>query len=216
MSLPILIMGAGGHGRVVAEAISASGQEVAGFLDPALSLQGTTIEGVTVLGDDTILADWPPEKAAIAIGIGSTARTDARKAIYDRAKHQGYAIPVIIHPAAMVSVSAELSEGVQIMAGAIIQCRARIGENTICNSGTIIEHDCQIGRDCHVAPGVVLSGAVKVGEGSHIGTGAVVIQGVCIGRNVTVGAGAVVIRDVGDGETVVGNPARKLIYQSDE
>lgn len=216
MSLPVLILGAGGHGRVLAEAISASGRKVAGFLDTDLSVQGREFDGVAVLGDDTVLADWPPQRAVITIGIGSTSKTDARRAVYEKAKRNGYAVPVIFHPSALVSNSAELSEGVQIMAGAIVQCRARIGENTICNSGAIVEHDCQIGRDCHISPGVVLSGSVRIGDGCHIGAGAVVIQGICIGRDVTVGAGAVVIRNVGDGETVIGNPAKKLIRKSDE
>lgn len=113
----------------------------------------------------------------------------------------------IIDPSAIVSVSAQIAEGVFVGPRAIINARATIEAAVIVNSGAIVEHDCIIGRGSHVSPGAILCGTVTVGALTHIGAGAVVLPGIRIGQRARVGAGAVVTKDVDDGSTVVGVPA---------
>lgn len=210
MSLPVLVVGAGGHGRVVADALRATGREVLGFLDAAAELEGAQIDGLPVLGDDNLLRSYPPTSVMLANGIGSTLATAARQRLYERLKTSGYEFETVRHPRAIVSLSANLRSGAQIMAGAVLQPGVVIGEDTIINTGALIDHDCMIGAHCHVAPGAVLSGAVRVGDGSHIGTAASVIQGVTIGAGALIAAGAVVVADVPDGARMAGLPARVM------
>lgn len=210
MKLPTLILGAGGHGRVLAETLLATGAGVIGFLDADKSRHNLQVSGRPVLGGEDLLAEYPPLNAFIAIGVGSTSSTEKRRALYERILSQGYEIPVIQHPSAIVSPSATLAEGVQLMAGCIVQGGVTVGANAICNTGAIIDHDCEIGAHSHIATGAVLSGTVKVGEGCHIGAGAVVIQGISIGPGTLIGAGAVVIRDIPAGARVAGVPAKDI------
>lgn len=210
MSLPVLVIGAGGHGRVVADALRAAGRKVLGFLDAAADLEGMQIDGLPVLGGDSLLQGYPTSTIMLANGIGSTVSTVVRRRLYERLTACGFQFETVRHPAAVVSHSAVLSSGVQIMAGAVVQPGAVIGEDTIINTGALIDHDCVIGNHCHLAPGAVLSGAVRVGDDCHIGTAASVIQGVAIGAGATIAAGAVVVGDVAAGARMAGVPARVM------
>lgn len=208
MDLPVLVIGAGGHGKVIADALLMSGNIVLGFLEANLDLHGRIIDDVKVLGGDDLLSGYPPETINLANGIGSTVSTAARQTVYERLKRGGYRFETICHPAAVIARSAQISSGVQIMAGVVLQPGVIISENTIINTGAIVDHDCIIGKHCHIAPGAVLSGDVHVGDGSHIGTGASIIQGVEIGVGSLVAAGAVVIQNVPPNGRVAGVPAR--------
>jgi UDP-perosamine 4-acetyltransferase len=208
MKLPVIVIGAGGHGKVIADTLRMSGRIVLGFLEANLDLHGRIIEDVSVLGGDELLSDYPPETNNLANGIGSTVSTEARRTVYERLKRGGYRFEIVCHPAAIIAQSAQICSGVQIMAGTVIQPGVIIGENTIINTGAIVDHDCIIGKHCHIAPGAVLSGGVHVGDDCHIGTGASVIQSVGIGAGSLVAAGAVVIQDVPSNAWVAGVPAR--------
>ena len=210
MSRPVLVIGAGGHGRVVSDALRAAGRKVLGFLDAAANLEGAQIDGLPVLGNDNLLQDHPPASVMLANGIGSTVTTAARRRLYEQLKASGYEFETVCHPSAIISLSAELVSGAQIMAGAVLQPGVVVGEDTIINTGALIDHDCIVGAHCHVAPGAVLSGAVRVGDGAHIGTAATVIQGVTIGAGALIAAGAVVVADVPDGARMAGVPARVM------
>ncbi|MFA6224290.1 MAG: acetyltransferase [Desulfomonilaceae bacterium] len=208
MKLPVIVIGAGGHSKVVADALRTSGRIALGFLEANLDLHGRIIDGLKVLGCDDLLLDYPPETINLANGIGSTVSTEARRTVYERLNRGGYKFETVYHPSATIAQSAQIFSGVQIMAGGVIQPGVIIGENTIINTGAIVDHDCIIGKHCHIAPGVVLSGEVQVGDGCHIGTGADVIQGLSIGAGSLVAAGAVVIQDVPPNTWVAGVPAR--------
>jgi len=208
MNIPVLVIGAGGHGRVIADALRMSGRIVLGFLEANLDLHGKIIDDVKVLGGDDLLSDYPPDAVNLANGIGSTVSTEARRTVYERLKRGGYRFETVCHPSAIIAQSAQISSGVQIMAGAVIQPSVVIGGNTIINTGAIVDHGCIIGKHCHLATGAVLSGDVHVGDGCHIGTGASIIQGVGIGAGCLVAAGAVVIQDVPPNALVAGVPAR--------
>lgn len=207
-SLPLLIIGAGGHGRVVASTLLQAGRQVIGFLDTDSTLWGTRVFDLPVFGDDACLQDFPPDSVKLVNGIGSTKLPQLRKKIFEEQKAKGFFFESIIHPYAYISPYAELGEAVQVMAGAIIQVGAKIGYNVIVNTGAVIDHDCVIGPHTHVAPGVTLSGGVNIGGSCHIGAGAVMIQSVELGDESTVGAGSVVTRSHAAASCLVGVPAK--------
>jgi UDP-perosamine 4-acetyltransferase len=211
MIRPVIVVGAGGHAKVVIDTLlSASSVEIIGVTDSNSEKMGTSILGVPVIGTDEVILQYKPEQIFLVNGIGSVGLPIARTKIFDRFKKLGYSFTTVIHPAAIVALEVVVSEGVQIMAGAIIQPGCRIGSNTIINTGAAVDHDCVIGCHVHVAPRVTISGGVQTGDGVHIGTGAVIIQGVQIGGNSVVGAGAVVINHVAEHTTVIGVPAREV------
>lgn len=208
MSLPLIVLGAGGHAKVLLDALLASSARIIGIVDPEPALAGATLLGVPVLGGDEIVAGHAPGAIRLVNGLGSVGYPARRQALFDRFKEQGYAFASVIHPGAIVAADTILGEGVQVMAGAVIQPGCRLGRNVIVNTRAAVDHDCGIGDHVHIAPGVTLSGGVRIGASSHVGTGATVIQGICIGERSLVGAGALLVKDVPAGVTVVGVPAK--------
>ena len=198
----VLIVGGGGHAKVVAGLVVATGRTVAGFVAP------NGEEAARWRGDDRWCLAQSSADYVLANGIGSARDCVPRDKVFARFLEAGFEFPPFVDPAAILRDPATIGDGTQVMAGAIVQPGASVAANTIINSGAIVEHDCVIGRSCHVAPGVVLSGGVIVGDCTHVGVGATVIQGVRIGSGVVVGAGAVVIEDVPDRAVVLGVPAR--------
>ena len=204
----ILVLGAGGHGKVVADALRAAGRMPAGFLDADPDVKAPL--DLPVLGTDEHLSSLDPNEFELANGVGSTDACERRRTVFENARRLGFGFVTVIHPRAVVSPAAHFAEGVQIMAGAIVQAGAVVGENALINTGALIDHDCDIGPHCHIATGARLSGTVKLGRECHIGAGATMIQGTGLGAGCLVGAGAVVIRSFGDSVRLVGVPAREL------
>ena len=215
MSLPInpvpecVILGGGGHARMLIDCLDlAADPWQFAVLDADRSLWGKTVLGVRVLGNDELL-----EKLASSgtkrfiVALGGTGDNRPRQKIFEEACGLNLTPMSIRHSSAVVSRSAEILEGSQLLPSCVVNTGARIGVNVIINSGAVVEHDCTIGDHAHVATGAVLAGAVVVGKAAHIGAGAVVRQGIRIGDGALVGAGAVVIRDVPDGAVVIGVPA---------
>ena len=207
-SLPIIVLGGGGHARVIVDALLACDEQVLGFVDADPDKKD--VEGLRRLGKVEYIAEtYKSDKILLANGLGSIGMPEARLKYFNMYKQLGFQFITVVHPKAIVASSAKLEEGVQVMAGAIIQPGVFVGENSIINTGASVDHDCTIGSHVHVAPRVALSGTVRVGDYAHLGTGAVVIQGIEIGAESMVGAGSVVVKDVADGSTVWGNPASK-------
>lgn len=204
----VVIFGAGAHGVVLAEALQLADRRLEGWIyDDDAALHGTRVAGREVRPSITI-DTLDPASAQLANAVGSVGLPKARQAVYQRYTDKGFTFATVIHPAAIVSPSATLANGAQLMAGCVIQTHATIGINTIINTRASVDHDCVIGDHTHLAPGVTLSGNVTVGPGCHLGTGATVIQGVTIGKGSLVAAGAVVTQDLPPGSRVRGVPAR--------
>lgn len=210
MTRSLLVLGCGGHGRVVADAALDCGYDEIAFLDDAEAASRPV--GMKVLGPFAAAADlvrdWPAAIAAVGNGV-------LRLKLFDTLRQQGYQTPGIVHPAAVISRGALIGDGVFVAAGAIINVGARIGNAAIVNTGARIDHDCEVGAGSHIAPGATLSGSVVVGERAWLGTGCSVRQGVKIGSAVLVGVGAAVVDDLAPGKTYVGVPARLLEKPSD-
>ncbi|HSB03321.1 MAG TPA: acetyltransferase [Anaerolineales bacterium] len=207
-----IILGAGGHARVLIECVRASGvAQIHGILDPDRERWGQTLFDVPILGGDELMAQMVAEGVQyFVVGLGSTGNSEARQRLFQMGQSQGLQPLTVIHPACIHSPSAVIGAGSQLLAGSIVNAGALIGKNVIVNSGAIVEHDCQIEDHAHIATGAMLAGSVHVGLGAHIGIGAVVRQGITIGEAAVVGAGAAVVEDVPPGTVVVGVPAKVL------
>ena len=212
--LPIVLIGAGGHAKVVLALARALGREVVGVCDPALARDGITCwRDVPVLGSDEALAAWSPDRVELINGIGQLPQgAPWRLRVHEHFTQRGFRFPALVHPAAWVDQTATLAAGVQVMAGAMLQADVTVGEYTVINTGARIDHDCLIGRHVHVAPGATLCGSVTVDAGAFIGAGATVIHGIRIGRNAVVGAGVTLVRDLSPTTTILG-AANRLLKQ---
>ncbi|MFI8711546.1 acetyltransferase [Brevibacillus brevis] len=205
--MPIIVLGGGGHAKVVIEILQLQGEEVIGFTDPQPK---SMILGIPWIGNDQMVEKYSPSNVLLVNGLGSVGDNTRKREAFLFWKEKGFSFSKVIHPSAIVSPHAVLLEGVQVMAGAVIQPDTHIGSNSIINTRAVIEHDTIIGKHVHIAPGAVLSGSVTVEDDAHIGTGAIVIQGMTIGRSSLVGAGAVVVKHVPAGAKVSGVPAREM------
>lgn len=208
-------LGAGGHAKVLIELLRGRGWEIVGLTDTDAARWGGLVLGVPVLGGDEELTRLGAggrrsfDAAFVAVGT-PRGDTGPRRRAWDLLRRHGFEVIGGVHPTAVISPSATLGPGAQILAGAIVQADARVGANVLVNDGVIVEHDDVIGDHAHLASGARLAGGVTIGEGAHVGLGAVVREGTRVGRNAIVGAGAVVLTDVPDGAVVVGVPARVI------
>ena len=205
----IAIIGAGGHGRVIATVLQAANTAVAGFIDSGVKGELP----FPLLGEDNDIP-WLKDDGIInsfIIGLGSIkGGPSLRATLFDKMIGHGLAPAVAIHPMSILSPGVKLGAGCVVMAGAIINTGTSVGKNSIINTGAIIDHDGEIGDHVHIAPGVTLSGNVTIGDNSLIGVGSTIRQSITIGKNVTLGAGSVVIRDISDDATAYGNPAQAV------
>ena len=209
MAKAVYLLGGGGHGRVVLDALLSSGVNVAGILDPNLKI-GDQVFGVLVMGGDEFLDQVAPTDVLLVNGLGANPCVLRRKRLFEDLKVRDFSFDVVRHPSAVIGPECDLGESSQIMAGAVLQNRVRIGDNAVINTRASVDHDCVIGAHTFVSPGVVLTGDVLVGESAFVGAGTVVLPGIETGTNVVIGAGAVVTKSVADGWIVAGNPAVKI------
>jgi sugar O-acyltransferase (sialic acid O-acetyltransferase NeuD family) len=192
------IIGAGGHGKVVADTAEALGFEGISFLDQDWPARGTNGRW-KIVGQPSELSDQ------VFCAIGDNA---LRAGLFDAlGLHDS---PILAHPSSTVSPSVQLGAGTFLAAGVVVNADVRMGCGVILNTGCSVDHDCILGDFVHVSPGARLAGKVEVGANSWIGIGAVVREGVRIGRDVIVGAGAAVVEDIDDGARVGGVPAKRI------
>lgn len=202
MADSIVVVGGGGHAKVVIAALQTAGTPVARVLDDNSAKWGSDLMGVPVDGPISAEGDQDGSNAILAIGDNKTRSRLAEGLSLDWV--------TVVHPTAWVHPSASLGVGTLICAGAVIQPDVRIGDHTIINTGATVDHDCEVGNFVHLGPGAVLAGGVRLGHGALVGLGAGVIPGVIVGDWARVGAGAAVTGDVPPGATAVGVPARLL------
>lgn len=203
MTRSLLIVGFGGHGRVVADAAAECGYEKIGFLDDGAAKQGRepVIGPLSLI--DTLAGSWPEAIAAVG-------DSGLRLRLFSALLRAGFVTPNIIHPAAVVSRGAKLGRGVFVAAGAVINTGASIGDTAIINTSARVDHDCEIGEGAHIAPGASLSGGIKIGKRTWIGTGSSIRQGITIADDVVVGVGAAVVSNLETPGIYVGVPARPM------
>jgi len=204
MSAGVVIIGGGGHAKVVIESLRASGKSVAVIVDADPTPR--EVLGVPVVGDDLKLPELKGQGfSELFVAIGDNR---LREKLGRKAQGLGFSLVNAIHPSAIVSPTARIGEGVAIMAGVAINADSRIGDLAIINTGAVVDHDCRLGVACHLGPASALAGTVSVGERAFLGVGARAIPGVSIGADTIVGAGGVVVRDLPDNVLAVGVPAR--------
>lgn len=199
-----ILLGSGGHARVVLHLARACGMQADALCDPGLVGQGiSTWEGLTFLGGDEALEGKDQAKPLLN-GVGVMPGSQARARLQAKMTAVGWTFPALIHPAAWVAKDADLGAGVQIVAGAIVQPGCQMGEGTILNTKASLDHDSRTGRFCHIAPGATLCGGVTLGDHVFVGAGATIVQGIKIGEGAVIAAGAVIVQDVAKGETAFG------------
>lgn len=197
----VIIIGAGGHGKVVADIVAKSKDKIIGFLDDSHNID--EILSYPVLGRICDCTKYQDKEFFIAIGNNELRKKIAKD--YPMLKYY-----TAIHPDTSIATNVEISKGTCVMAGAVINSSAKIGKHCIINTRSVIEHDNNISDFVHISPGAVLCGTVSVGEGTHIGGGVTVRNNINITSNVVVGIGTAVVSDINEAGTYCGVPAKKI------
>jgi sugar O-acyltransferase (sialic acid O-acetyltransferase NeuD family) len=206
----VIVWGAGGHGKVIVDALLASEScDLVGVLDDDPTKAGGRLLGIPVLHSpgglrsllDTLDLD------GVAIGIGDNYIRDKK---FREAVSCGLKPVNVIHPGAHLSRFVKLGAGVTIFAGAILNAGTVVEDNVCVNTGASVDHDNYLESGCHLFPHATLTGGVRVGGFSYVGSGAVVAPNIVIQKYSQVGAGAVVLKDVPEGVIVAGSPAMEI------
>jgi sugar O-acyltransferase (sialic acid O-acetyltransferase NeuD family) len=205
----ILVFGASGHGKVVADIALAAGYERVVFADDDLSKRGLVLASlaseVVCIGSSEVAAYCASRDIPVALGIGSNKHRQEKATELLRL---GLRCVALVHPRACVARSVSVGDGSVVMAGAVVNVDARIGRFTILNTGSTVDHDCDLGEAVHISPGAHLGGSVNIGEGTHVGIGASVRNNLSVGCWSTIGAGAAVVGPIPDRVVAFGVPCR--------
>lgn len=202
----LVIIGAGGHGKVVADTAMQMAQwDIIEFVDllfPGLEKMGSW----NVVAKNLEAVDYEV-KPQFVVAVGDN---KLRFKLFHAALELGYESATIIHPTAYISTYASIGQGTVIFANAVVNIGAELGTCSIINTSSTIDHDCLLGKSVHISPGAHLAGEVNVGDFSWVGIGAVIKQQIKVGKSVTIGAGASVVKNIGDDLTVIGIPAKPI------
>lgn len=201
----IMIIGAGGHGKVVADIARLNGYKEILFLDDDISRKTNGRYQVVGTSNDI---DRYKEEYDFFVAVGGN---DMRERITVKLSEMNIEQPILIHPSATVDETVKIGEGTVIMANAVINADSKIGRGCIINTSATVDHDCIIDDYVHISPGAHIAGVVQIGKKTWIGAGSTVINNVIVCEQCIVGAGSVVIKDIAECGTYVGSPARKVI-----
>ena len=203
MKNKLLIIGASGHGKVVADvALKMNKWSTIEFLDDDGSIKIQM--GLEIIGKSEDACKYV-DNYDLFVAIGNNG---VRKKIQEKLEAAGASIPVLIHPSSIIGKEVELDMGTIVMAGTVINCCTKIGRGCIINTGSTIDHDNNINNYVHLSPGVHLAGGIKIGDLSWIGIGSSLIQGINVGQNSIIGAGSVIIKSIPENCIAVGNPGQ--------
>lgn len=205
MSKRLGVIGAGGHGKVVADVAERAGWADVVFFDVRFASAGSEHAHWSLVAAPENAPAHNCDGYFVAIGNSQT-----RQQWCEWLLDKGLPLVSLVDPAAVVSDYAIIEPGALIVAGAVVNVDSHISQGVIVNTRASVDHDCHIGAYSHICPAAALAGSVKVGAHSWLGIGSQVKQGICIGDDVIVGAGATVVTDISDNLTVVGTPARPL------
>lgn len=201
----LLIVGAGGHGKVIADiAIQLGEYQKIAFLDDntnIISVIGCEREGTM----EHLNLESRDTEVFVAVG-----NSKVRQTLCNQVKELGFSMPTLIHPHAVVANDVFIGKGTVVMAGVVINSGVKLGEGVIVNTSSSVDHDCEVGDFSHIAVGAHVAGTVLIGSHAWIGAGAVVSNNVTIVDNVMIGAGAVVVKNVEETGTYIGVPAKKI------
>jgi sugar O-acyltransferase (sialic acid O-acetyltransferase NeuD family) len=202
----LIIIGASGHGKVVADiAIKMNKWQSIAFFDDDESIKASM--GLKVIGNTTDAYIYI-DKADFFVAIGNNA---TREKVQEKLMDEGMSVVSLIHPSAVIGTDVEIGIGTAVMAGVVINSSSKIGKGCIINTSSSLDHDNVIEDYVHISPGVNLAGTVKIGKGSWIGIGSVVSNNVNLCSGCKVGAGAVVVKDITESGTYVGVPVRRVV-----
>lgn len=199
--IPLLLFGAGGHGKVVADAAENGGFRIVGFIDDARTGNHA---GYPILGGRNVLEKLKDEGVRCIVSIGDCIR---RAEMQEMLEQKGLTMVTVIHPSATIAKSARIGPGSAILAQAVVGPDAILDKGCIVNTCASVDHDCSIGAYAHIAPGAHLAGGVTIGTKSFVGIGSSVREYCCVGNHTVIGAGAAVITDIGDHMVALGVPA---------
>ena len=202
-----MIVGAGGHARVVAGILALDpGTVIVGIADRTADHFGENVGTSRIVGTFDRTEDWERLGAsAVVIAIGDNKE---RQAMFDKLTDEGWPVVPAIHPSAIIEAGVVFGRGCVACAGSIVGAEAVLGDNVLVNTGAIIDHECRVGAHAHIGPGVVLAGRTIVGELTFIGAGSTVRDGIVVGVGAVVGCGSVVVENIPDGVVAFGAPAR--------
>lgn len=200
----LAILGASGHGKVVAEIALSSEWDSVDFYDDAIPVK-SSLDDFQIEGNLANLIDRSGSYDGFHVAIGDN---KTRLFVLNKLLKLSLFCPNIIAPSAVVLQTVSLGLGISIMANVVVNSRASIGDGVILNTSCSVDHDCKIASGVHISPGAHLAGDVSIGSCSWVGIGSAIIQGKVIGYNTIIGAGSVVIRDIPDNVTAVGAPSK--------
>jgi len=201
----VLVFGAGGHGRAIAEVATRAGWRVAGFVDDAPGTKEKRCGSAHIFGDREWLRRFIPRSWRVALGVGDN---HARKAIAEFLQAGGIALSTIVSSDAVVSTSCEIGAGAVIMPGAVVNADVIVGSGAILNTGSVVEHDARVGRFVHIAPHATLGGGSQAGDLTLVGMGAALLPAIRVGKRCVLGALSLATMDLPDDVTAYGVPAR--------
>ena len=197
----LLVIGAGGHARIVVDTAVNCGYKVVGIIDINFKGQEEEILGVKVVGGPDALGNYDLDSTSVFVAIGNN---ESRKKEFYKLLDMGYCSPALVHPSARVSRHVEVGAGTLINAGAVVNAGTIIGQCCIINTSAVLDHEVNIGAFTHIAPSGTIGGRSQVGSRSFVGLGSAIIDSITIGDDVIIGAGSTIIKDVAHGSKVVG------------
>lgn len=200
----LVVIGASGHGKVIADIAKKNGYLEILFLDDNCNLK--SCGDYEVVGESKDASEYREYDFIVAIG-----NSNVRKQIQKQLIEKGLQMVSLIHPNAVIADNVEIGVGTVVMAGAVINPYVKIGQGCIINTCASIDHDCTIGDYVHVAVGTHVAGSVEIGDNTWIGVGATVSNNIIISCDCMIGAGAVVVSDISEPDIYIGVPARKMI-----